>query len=171
MDYSEMSHYKNSPMKTLANKINNAISGVVKFQCGGDYCNKDCPYPVYPFHYPGPNDFKLLPPDRKTNSRHRDVFNEVTYKSEYADIFLKCYHTDSFASSIFARWGIPDKKYRNRVPYTEMATEHIKDSNIVAHSFSKSVSMEEYFSMLCRSKFAGMLSAPRHVYLLMKPAR
>ncbi len=154
VDYSMTSNYKNTPIKRVIKKAGlESICGAIKFQCGdeGDY--KNSPVPVFPFHFPGPNDFRKLPDKRNNGNRHVDVFNEVTYSSKYPEQFLENYHQNKFQYSIYARWGEPPfKAYRHRPVYTKLA-QQIPNSNMVGHISTKSVTREKYFQLMCQSKF------------------
>ncbi len=153
MDYSELSGYKNGPLRRIKKKTgrDDVVQAMIKFQCGNEDDYKECPVPVFPFLFPGPNDFITLPSDRVAG---QNVFADVTYFSHYRDTFVQNYRQNKLDFSIFARWGCPPYgSYEHRRTYNKLA-ERIPDSNIVAHSSAKSVSTEEYFRLMCKSKFA-----------------
>lgn len=153
VDYSEKSNYMNGPLRRAWKKTNrhDIVHAMIKFQCGDDGDYKSCPVPVYPFLYPGPNDFESLPKERRGG---QNVFSGVTYFPSYHETFVDNCHHNRFDFSVFARWGCPSTSlYGHRRTYNKLS-EQIPRSSVVSHSNSKSVSVEEYFRLMCKSKFA-----------------
>lgn len=153
IDYSENSNWSNGPIRQIVKHDPNFCHAAIKFHCD-DSSQGKCPIKVFPFLYPGPNDYRDCPEFRESESHEKeyDVFSRVTYSPDYSTQFLQHYHTNTFKHSITAYWGAPAKAYDRRRQYAKLAKQ-IPNSNIVTHQITKSVSMEKYYEELCQSKF------------------
>ncbi len=134
MDYSDNSQIRNSPSKYTYRFFEpEHIGGIVKFQYGTGLYDK-IPCRVYPFIYPGSNDYKKM----KRGIPYYDP-------EPYREIFSKCCADGSFESSIFARWA----HFKRRRKYTDQC-QNIPNSDV---HFGKRVSFYEYMDKISRSKF------------------
>jgi len=69
------------------------IGGIIKFQYSKDHYH-DSPVPVFPFLYPGYNDYRTI-------TRHYPAINTPALRA----IFEQCCADDSFECNLFARWA------------------------------------------------------------------
>ncbi len=132
-DYFDFSNWTHSAGGRLFKKTTQeAIDGIIKFQYAPNNTKK-LKVPVYPFVYPGPNDFINLP-----------RYPVCPIESLRAQ-FKECVKDDAFEYSIFARWS----SHRHREVFAKKA----KDIALSSICYDP-VPAYEYFNLMSRSRFA-----------------
>jgi len=106
IDYFDQSHWKHSVAVRLYRHTRDSgidrsdlVKAIIKFQFfdRGEYENLACK--VYPFLYPGPNDYGSV-----SGMRTGDRWLNESDKNRYRSQFQKCVKASSFTYSVFARW-------------------------------------------------------------------
>jgi len=133
-DYGDFTKWTNSSSGRIIKAAGQeAVDGLIKFQYApGNY--NGTKFPVFPFIYPGPNDFIALPPRYFPNFSHR-------YRKQYTE----CCESNSFDYSVFARWAL----FMSRPQFTELCKD-IPNSNVSGNGLIG----YKYFDMMSRSRFA-----------------
>lgn len=133
-DYMDVVSIKNSFGRhcvTVARK--DQVAGIIKFQYSKDHYGH-FPVPIFPFFYPGFNDY-----------RHVSQGYPLVDIAKYRKKFDECCATNTFASSIFARWaGFPV-----RMQYTKLC-ESIPNSDVTTDN----IPFPEYVDCMSTSRFA-----------------
>lgn len=135
IDNHDNCYWKNSCISRALRYSNtdDVIVGVIKTQFMDD-CYTDCPFPVFPFIYPGPCDFE------GGTEKYAISYNENHFENH-----VNCWRNNKFDSSVFARWtDFPERKK------FEILSQQIPNSNIKG---SADLDSDEYMACLSRSKF------------------
>lgn len=136
LDYKDVSFWKNGGTgRLVAVAGGDAVDGAIKFQFApGNYAG--CPFSVYPFIYPGPNDYA-------------DVGHFPKYHdSKYNEQFKECCCRNEFHASIFARWASQSARHL----FTKVC-ESIDGSDVLLGK-RNFLPINEYMDRMSRSKFA-----------------
>jgi len=133
IDNFDQSNWKHCSIGRLFKKHGQVIDGCIKLQCAPG-CYGGLPFNVYPFIYPGPNDYM----QGKENY-------PVTYSDKYYHEFRKCCEEDSFECQLFARWS----NFGQRPKFTKLC-EQIEGASV---SGDRSTVGADYMMCLAKSKF------------------
>ena len=134
LDYTDFIQFYHCALGRLVTKAGkDAADGAIKFQFSpNNYA--DPPFPVYPFVFPGPNDYG-------------DVDHYVqSFDLRYREQFEECCKNNKFDCSIFARWN----KFPSRTKFTELC-ESIPGADV---SLKRDLGIHDYMDRMSKSKFA-----------------
>jgi hypothetical protein len=133
VDYKDNSWINHSAVGRLIRYTGpNTVDAAIKFQFAPkNYPN--CPFPIIPFIYPGPNDFIELTGYVKY------------YDEKYSENFKKCCEENSFTSSIFARWN----NFNSRVLFIPLC-EKIPNHDVLPNN---RLGITEYMERMSTSRF------------------
>ncbi|MHA2279785.1 MAG: glycosyltransferase [Promethearchaeota archaeon] len=134
IDYGDKVSMGNSFSRHCLSRLRrDQIAGIIKFQYSKNHYDQ-FPLPVYPFFYPGFNDYK---PRSK-----RYPFVDI---KRYRELFKNCCESEKFAANIFARWAA----FPIRQDYTNIC-QSWKGCDIAADT----VEFPEYLMRMSTARFA-----------------
>ncbi len=132
IDNFDQSYWKHCSIGRLLGRHGQVVDGCIKLQCAPG-CYKGVPYPVYPFIYPGPNDY----------IQDKEKY-PVTYSDSHYYEFRKCCEENSFDNTVFARWS----NFGQRPKFTKLCKQ-IEGANVSGEKMG----WEEFIKNMSRSKF------------------